>query len=62
MIYIPPELPEGSKPLESSIGVKFSNDAFLMKSYLDQRKIPYEEGELEDTPMGRCLRIKRNEK
>jgi hypothetical protein len=42
-----------------TLGVKFSNDVYLHKSFLDQQKIDYKEEELEDTPNGRCLRIKR---
>lgn len=57
MIYKPESFE--LKPLESSFGVKFSNDIFLMKSFLDQNNIEYNENELDDSPLGRGVRIKR---
>lgn len=59
MIYIPPE---GSVDLTpSTIGVKFSNDTFLMEAYLKHHAIEYDEKDLEEAPFGRCLRIKKKE-
>lgn len=57
-IYTPPtDCPE---PLKTTFGVKFSNDAFLMRSYLDQQGIAYKEEELDDSPFGKGIRIKRD--
>lgn len=56
-IYKPIE--EESKPLQSTFGVKFCNDIFLLESFLKQRKIQYNEEDLENTPMGRAIRIKK---
>lgn len=55
--------PKDSKDAEHvTLGVKFANDVFLMKSYLDQKGIQYDEKDLEDGPMGQVLRIKREVK
>ncbi len=58
LIYKPPEY---SKPeaLSATLKVKFGRDVILLKSFLDANKIDYKEKELEDTPSGRGLRIKR---
>jgi hypothetical protein len=48
------------KAIPGRLGVKFSRDIFLMKSFLDQWKIPYKEEDLEDGPMGKVMRIKRD--
>jgi hypothetical protein len=58
-VYRPPQ---NSEPIaqNATVGVKFSNDIFLMKSFLDQQKIEYKEEELEDSPMGKGFRIKRD--
>lgn len=58
LVYKPPQY-NGSKPQKATVGVKFCQDTLLMKSFLDQHKIPYEISELEKTPMGLCLRIKK---
>lgn len=50
------------KDCKSTIGVKFSNDIFLSKSWLDQHNIKYEDNELEDGPWGLVARIKRDNK
>ncbi len=57
-----PEVYEGPKDQNATLGVKFSNDIFLMKSFLDQRNIEYKIEDLEDGPMGLGLRIKRENK
>lgn len=54
-IYTPPSEQLKQK---TTLAVKFSNDVFLMESFLKQRNIVYDEKELENTPYGRCLRIK----
>jgi hypothetical protein len=43
----------------ATLGVKFSNDIFLLRSFLEKRNIPYKEEELENTPLGKAIRIKR---
>lgn len=43
----------------ATMGVKFSNDIILLKSYLDQWKVEYDESDLEMTPFGLGHRIKR---
>lgn len=59
MVYRPPN--QSPEPLaqKSTLGVKFSNDVFLLRSFLDQRKIEYKEEELDDSPFGKGIRIKR---
>lgn len=49
------------KPIvqNATLGVKFSNDIFLLRSFLDQRGIEYKEEELDDSPFGKGIRIKR---
>lgn len=56
-IYIPPK--SDTKAQNATIGVKFSQDIFLMKSFLDQCEIKYVEKDLENGPFGKHLRIKR---
>ncbi len=46
--------------LAATIGCKFSNDTILLKSFLDQFGIPYEDSDLEMTPLGLGYRIKRD--
>lgn len=58
-IYKPVEQP--SEPTKAIFGVKFSNDIFLMKSFLDQKNIEYKDEDLEMTPLGLAHRIKRDE-
>ncbi len=55
------EIDKISEVQNATLGVKFSNDTLLLKSFLDQWKISYEESDLEMTPFGLALRIKRNE-
>lgn len=50
----------GEKPLKATLGVKFCQDTFLLKSFLDQMKIEYKIEELEKTPLGLALRIKKD--
>lgn len=51
-----------SEPIaqNATLGVKFCQDIFLMKSYLDQWGIDYKIEDLEDGPLGLGLRIKKN--
>ena len=42
------------------MGVKFSNDIFIEESFLIQFKIDYKLEDLEETPFGYGLRIKRD--
>jgi hypothetical protein len=49
-----------TKALNATIGVKFSRDIFVSKDKCDQWKIPYKDEELEDTIIGKALRIKRD--
>lgn len=46
-------------PCVPSFGVKFCNDFFLSKLWLDDHNITYQDSELEETPYGLCIRIKR---
>ena len=59
LIYKPVQYP-GPIAQNATVGVKFSRDVFLMKSFLDQWKIEYKLEDLEDGPMGLGLRIKRD--
>jgi hypothetical protein len=43
-------------------GAKFSDDIMLLESFLKQFDVEYDESELEQTPYGKGLRIKRNVK
>ena len=61
LIYIPPKY-EYSTSMEATLSVKFNDDIFLMKSFLDQWKIPYKEEDLEMSFCGLGLRIKKNKK
>lgn len=56
--YKPPYA--GPIALETKMGVKFCKDVFLLKSFLDQQKIEYSIEDLEWSPMGMGLRIKRD--
>jgi hypothetical protein len=57
-IYRPPNY-DGPGAIEATIGVKFCDDIFLLKSFLDAKGIEYKEEELEDGPYGKGLRIKK---
>ena len=50
------------KAIDATIGVKFSNDIVLLKSFLDQQNIEYKMEDLEDTGLGLGIRIKRDPK
>jgi hypothetical protein len=50
------------KPILPIVGVKFSNDIFLMESYLKQRNIAYESSDLEKSSLGLVLRVPKDEK
>ncbi len=54
-IYIPPKSDE--PPQKPTFGVKFSNDIFLSKTWLDDHNISYEPGDIEQTPLGPCARF-----
>ena len=58
-IYIPTN--GNSEPISqnATLGVKFSDDVFVMKSFLDQFKIDYKIEDLEDGPIGLGIRIKK---
>jgi hypothetical protein len=58
LVYRPSNYP-GPKAMDATIGVKFSKDIFLMKSFLDQKNFKYKEEDLEDSPMGKGIRIKK---
>ncbi len=58
-IYRPP--PSEPTAQKATLGVKFSRDIFISKSKCDQWQIPYKEEELEDTLIGKALRIKRDD-
>ncbi len=50
---------EENEPEKATIGVKFSNNIILLESFLKQKNIPYKPEDLEDTPMGIGLVIRR---
>ncbi len=59
LIYKPP-VSYGLNAEITTMGVKFCNDTFLLKSFLDQNEIVYKLEELEMSPLGLGLRIKKN--
>jgi len=48
-----------SKPCEPSLAVKFCQDTYLTLNFLLDRGIPFHSSELEKSPMGWVLRIKK---
>ncbi len=57
LVYKPPvSTPQAQN---ATFGVKFSKDIFVSKSQCDKWNIPYKEEELEDSIIGKALRIKR---
>jgi hypothetical protein len=58
LIYRPPGTYEPSAE-KATLAVKFANDIFLTKSFLDKKKIEYKEEDLEDTPLGPCIRLRK---
>lgn len=56
-----PYVPELGEALKATIGVKFSNNIYINESFLKQHNIKYNPEDLEETPMGLCLRIKKDE-
>lgn len=60
MIYRP-ENYQGPIAQDAKIGVKFSNDIFLLESFLKQFNVEYKQEDLVDSPFGRGVRIKRDE-
>ena len=59
LVYRPPNPPNEPIAQNSTIGVKFCQDIILLKSFLDQKEIEYDIEDLEKTPFGLGLRIKR---
>jgi len=57
-IYRPDNYP-GPVAHNATLGVKFSNDILLLESFLIQQKIEYKPEDLEKTPFGLALRIKK---
>ncbi len=57
-IYKPPMMDK--PPLDCTFGVRFCQDTFLTKSYLDEKGIDYDINDLEMTPYGLALRIKKD--
>ena len=49
------------EPIPSTLGVKFSNAIFILKSALDQWGVSYTDEDLEDSPFGKGVRIKKSE-
>lgn len=45
----------------ATVGMKFSQKTILLKSFLDQHKIPYEESELTETPCGLGIILDENQ-
>lgn len=58
-VYRPENYP-GPIALEAKAGFKFCQDTILLKSFLDQRNIQYDINELEMTPFGLGLRLKKD--
>jgi len=48
------------KAIPGKMGVKFSKNVFLLKSFLDKNNISYEAEDLEETPFGPGIIIKRD--
>ena len=59
LLYKPENYP-GPIAKNATLGVKFANDTFLLESFLIQQKIKYKIEDLEKTPFGLALRIKRD--
>ena len=57
-IYKPVEIQE--HPEESKIYVKFSKNITFLESFLKQKNTPYEQSDLEDTPLGRGYVIRKD--
>ena len=47
-------------PEEPKMAYKFSRNIHLLVSFLKQQNIPYNQEDLEDTPFGRALIIRRD--
>lgn len=60
MIYFPEK--NNVKALDAKIGVKFCQDTIILQSFLDQNNIDYCLDDLEKTPLGFGLRIKKENK
>jgi hypothetical protein len=61
LIYRPSNQPSEPVALEARLSVKFSKAVFLMKSFLDHRKIEYSMDDLEMTPYGWAYRLKNDD-
>lgn len=61
LIYKPDSYP-GPVAIDCKMGVKFCKDIMVAKAICDKWGISYEEAELEDSPVGPALRIKREDK
>lgn len=57
LIYKPTEIEKS--PEESKIYVKFSNNITFTESFLKSKNIPYNQEDLEDTPLGRGYVVRR---
>ncbi len=64
MINLPykPDNPGPTIAQNATLAVKFCNDIFLSKLFLNQRNIDYKIEDLEDGPWGLGIRIKRDKK
>ncbi len=59
LIYKPTEIQK--QPEESKIYVKFSNNIYFCESFLKKHNIEYKPEHLEDTPLGKCYVVRRDE-
>lgn len=60
LVYKPPTDKE-IEDKKATLGAKFSNDVFLTEAWLIKMNVQYEQSDLEQTPLGPCARIKRDE-
>ncbi len=58
LIYKPPS-DEEIEAKKATLGVKFSNDIFLSEAWLIKMNVAYTPEDIEQTPLGPCARIKR---
>lgn len=59
-VYNPPT-EEELKDRKTTLGIKFANDIFLSEAWMIKMNIKYKPEDIEQTPLGPCARIKRDE-
>ena len=58
VVYRPPKY-DGPQVLDATVGVKFCQDTYILESFLIKQGIEYKREELEDTPLGKALIIRK---